>query len=169
MNGYLNNSDRLVNRCSSHHLCNFHGIDVGSVKHGAEIGVNLILNKTRQSRQKANIKTEGITTQWLKHKIKGRFLQEADVNFLNLLSCQLLNTLKTTKWVTDVREWNLKLDLEFHESRKLHILNDDRNALTDNTLSNAGFKNNFPEPLSVFQYFAECNLSLLELTDSLCP
>jgi len=48
-----------------------------------------------------------------------------------------------------MREWDLKLDLEFHESRKLHILNDDGNALTDNTLSDTSFENNFPELVSI--------------------
>ena len=59
----------------------------------------------------------------------------------------------TVRWVnsspeaqaTHVRKWDLKLDLELHETRELHIFNDNRNTLANYAFPNTSFQNNFPK------------------------
>lgn len=51
-----------------------------------------------------------------------------------------------------MRKWDLKLDFEFHESRELHVLDDDRDTLADDTFSNTNLQHDFPVQMSVCKY-----------------
>ncbi|KAI6772017.1 hypothetical protein HG530_002975 [Fusarium avenaceum] len=119
MESHRDNTNGLVNRRASQHLCDFDREDVRSVHHRGQVAMNLLLDEFLQTGNEVDVETKAITTKGLADVVDGRSLQEAHFN------------------TVDVRERNLQLDLEAHDAREGHIFDNNVETLADHGFSDS--------------------------------
>ena len=125
MESHRNDTNSLVDRRTSQHLGDLNWEYLGRIHHRGQVAVDLLLDKSLQTRNEIDVEAEVVTTQGFADIVDGRSFQEAHLN------------------TVDMRERDLQLDLQSHNAREGHILDNNVKSLADHGLADSNFEHNF--------------------------
>jgi len=115
---------------------------IRSIEHGTKICMNHLLDEPAKAWEETDINAKGLSSKWLQDIVKRRSPQKAHVDFLNLGPQQLVYPSSDTgNRQAYMGRSKLELHLDFHYTRKCHILDHNRYPLRSKTLTNTDFKN----------------------------